>query len=230
MEAEPFVASCKAPSHDGNLCRRPCSTEEIGTFLNKVLKTNQETCVTSNSLKHTILSWCAVYGMDEPACALLGHHKLQGAKAMTVYSRDLLTRPLQLFCRMLASIMLGHLRPDESRKCRVVDLLRLSTMGQSAPERQNAVAADSKVTLDAGMQEEEIEPTSPLGTEAATASGQAQEQEESSDIASASSNSGSSDESDAQPTCWIPGSVWRIIRSHVVHCCPSSSSRHCVDA
>ena len=151
MEAEPCVASCKAPSHDGNLCRRPCSTEEIGTFLNKVLKTNQETCVTSNSLKHTILSWCAVYGMDEPACALLGHHKLQGAKDMTVYSRDLLTRPLQLFCRMLASIMLGHLRPDESRKCRMVDLLRLSTMGQSAPERQNAVAADSKVTLDAGM-------------------------------------------------------------------------------
>ena len=87
----------------------------------------------------------------------------------------------------------------------MVDLLRLSTMGQSAPEGQNAVAADSKVTLDAGMQEEEIEPTSPSGTEAATASGQAQEQEESSDIASASSNSGSSDENDAQPTCWNPG-------------------------
>ena len=101
----------------------------------------------------------------------------------------------------------------------MVDLLRLSTMGQSAPERQNAVAADIKVTLDAGMQEEEIEPTSPLGTEAATASDQAQEQEEPSDIASASFNSRSSDESDAQPTGWIPGSVWRIIRSHVVHCC-----------
>ena len=151
MEAEPCVASCKAPSHDGNLCRRPCSTEEIGTFLNKVLKTNQETCVTSNSLKHTILSWCAVYGMDEPACALLGHHKLQGAKDMTVYSRDLLTRPLQLFCRMLASIMLAtfvQMSPGNAAWWIYCVCLR---WGRSAPERQNAVAADSKVTLDAGM-------------------------------------------------------------------------------
>ena len=222
MEVEPFGALCKAPSHDGSLCRRSCSTEEIGTFLNKVLKTNQETCVTSHSLKHTTLSWCAAYGMDEPARTLLGHHELQGAKAMTVYSRDLLTRPLQLFCSMLANIRLDHFRPDESRTSRMVDLLRLSTVGQSTTERPNAVAADSKVTLDAGRSEEELEPTSPLGTEAAPASCQAPELEESSDIASTSSSSESSDEDDvAQPACWIPGPVWRNIRSHVVHRCSS---------
>ena len=222
MEAEPFGALCKAPSHDGGLCRRSCSTEEIGTFLNKVLKTNPETCVTSHSLKHTTLSWCAAYGMDEPARTLLGHHELQGAKAMTVYSRDLLTRPLQLFCSMLANIRLDHFRPDESRTSRMVDLLRLSTAGQATAERPNVVAADSKVTLDAGRLEEELEPTSPLGTEAAPASCQVQEQEESSDIASTSSSSGSSDEDEvAQPACWIPGPVWRNIRSHVVHRCSS---------
>ena len=104
----------------------------------------------------------------------------------------------------------------------MVDLLRLSTVGQSTTERPNAVAADSKVTLDAGRSEEELEPTSPLGTEAAPASCQAPEQEESSDIASTSSSSGSSDEDDvAQPACWIPGPVWRNIRGHVVHRCSS---------
>ena len=221
MESEPFGALCKAPSHDGSLCRRSCSTEEIGTFLNKVLKTNQETGVTSLSLKHTTLSWCAAYGMDEPARTLLGHHELQGAKAMTVYSRDLLTRPLQLSCSMLANIRMDHFRPDESRTARMVNLLRLSTMGQSATERPNAVAAEGKVTLDAGTPGEEFEPTSPLGTEAAPAPNQAREQEESSDIASTSSSSGSSDEGDEQPACWIPGPVWRNIRSHVVHRCSS---------
>ena len=104
----------------------------------------------------------------------------------------------------------------------MVDLLRLSTAGQATAERPNVVAADSKVTLDAGRLEEELEPTSPLGTEAAPASCQVQEQEESSDIASTSSSSGSSDEDEvAQPACWIPGPVWRNIRSHVVHRCSS---------
>ena len=80
----------------------------------------------------------------------------------------------------------------------MADLLRLSTVGQATTERPNAVAADSKVTLDAGRLEE------------------------SSDITSTSSSSGSSDEGDvAQQACWIPGPVWRNIRSHVVHRCSS---------
>jgi hypothetical protein len=35
MEVEPFGAFYQAPSHDGSICRCSCSTEEIGTFLNK---------------------------------------------------------------------------------------------------------------------------------------------------------------------------------------------------
>jgi hypothetical protein len=104
----------------------------------------------------------------------------------------------------------------------MVDLLRLSTEGLSTAERPNAVAADSKVTLDAGRSEEELEPTSPLGTEAVPASCQASEQEALSDIASTSSSSESSDGEDVvQPACWIPGPVWRSIRGHVAHRCSS---------
>ena len=108
FDKEPCGTLCRAASHGGVLCKRSCTTEEVGIFLNKILKTNTENAVTSHSLKHTTLSWCAVYGLDEPSRTLLGHHELQGAKAMTVYSRDLLTRPLQLFCSMLANIRLDH--------------------------------------------------------------------------------------------------------------------------
>ena len=91
-------------------------------FLNRTLSTNSENAVTPHSLKHTTPSWCAAYGLDEPSRTLLGHHELQGAKAMTVYSRDLLTRPLQLYCSMLESVHCDHFKPDESRTSRMVDL------------------------------------------------------------------------------------------------------------
>ena len=126
FQVQPFGALCRAASHGGVLCKRPCTTEEIGTFLNRILKTNVENAITSHSLKHTTLSWCAAYGLDEPSRTLLGHHELQGAKAMTVYSRDLLTRPLQLYCSMLSNIRLDHFRPDVSRPSRMVDLLKIA--------------------------------------------------------------------------------------------------------
>ena len=230
LTAEPFGALCKAPSHEGKLCRRSCTTEEIGVFLNKVLKTTQETCVTSHSLKHTTLSWCAAYGLDEPARTLLGHHELQGAKAMTVYSRDLLTRPLQLYCSMLANIRLDHFRPDESRTSRMVDLMRLSATGQPTIERPSAPNLDKETAPGAVRSEDELEPTSPLCTEAAPTDGQQQEQEESSDIASTSSSStdSSDDGAEGQPAAGIPGPVWRNIRSHVVHrCSPFKRQTQC---
>ena len=97
VDHEPFGAICRAPAHDGSLCRRSCTTEEIGNFANKFLKTGGESAISSHSFKHTTLAWCSAYGLDEPSRTLLGHHELQGAKAMAVYSRDMLTRPLQLF-------------------------------------------------------------------------------------------------------------------------------------
>ena len=42
LEAEPFGALCKAPCHDGTLCCRSCTTEEVGAFLNKILKQMQK--------------------------------------------------------------------------------------------------------------------------------------------------------------------------------------------
>ena len=223
-DAQPFGALCRAASADGSLCRRSCTTEEIGAFLNRFLKTNAESAVTSHSLKHTTLAWCAAYGLDEPSRTLLGHHELQGAKAMTVYSRDLLTRPLQLFCSMLTNIRLDHFRPDESRTSRMVDLLKLGSTEQLAAKCGHQKVFLGKTDVPAPDDDASCVPTTPLQDDAAASVRADPADEESSDLASSSSSSddSSSGEQDQSTSLHISGPVWRNLRSHVVHRCAST--------
>ena len=69
---EPFGAICRAPSQGGGLCARSCTSEEIGAFVNKLLKTGSDNSISSHSFKHTTLVWCSAYGLDEPSRTLLG--------------------------------------------------------------------------------------------------------------------------------------------------------------
>ena len=116
-------------------------------------------------MKHTTLAWCSAYGMDEPSRTLLGHHELQGSKSMAVYSRDMLTRPLQAYCAMLANIRGDHFRPDESRTSRLLDIMNLSAA--DAESRQKIFTAVPAVaTLGrADDAESEAVPTTPLVSE-----------------------------------------------------------------
>ena len=125
LDSCPFGPICRAPGTDGYLCNRSCTSDEISAFVNKVLKIADSDRLTSHSFKHTTLSWASSYGLDEPARTLLGHHELQGARSMAVYSRDMLTRPLQLYCSMLKNIRGDHFRPDESRTSRMLDLMKI---------------------------------------------------------------------------------------------------------
>ena len=224
FQDQPFGALCRAASHGGVLCKRPCTTEEIGTFLNRMLKTNVENAITSHSLKHTTLSWCAAYGLDEPSRTLLGHHELQGAKAMTVYSRDLLTRPLQLYCSMLSNIRLDHFRPDVSRTSRMVDLLKIAEQVKE-PGRQTPMEfVDPQELAAAEPSEEAVEHASPMDAAVGQKHAERSDDEASSEIPSTgSSSSDSSSESEAEGAnplgLHIEGPVWRNIKSHVVHKC-----------
>ena len=219
INQEPFGAICRAPSQDGSLCRRSCTSEEIGAFVNRFLSTGGENALSSHSFKHTTLSWCSSYGLDEPCRTLLGHHELQGAKAMSVYSRDMLTRPLQLYCSMLSNIRHDHFRPDESRTSRMVDLMKIAenpakvgTQNVPAPVHTPAKAGD------AASHAGEYEPSSPIETENkwSMADGVS---EASSEIPSTSSSSSDSESEGGHdpPAPDIPGPVWRNKRSHVVH-------------
>ena len=218
---QPFGALCRAASHGGVLCKRHCTTEEIGTFLNRMLKTNAENLITSHSLKHTTLSWCAAYGLDEPSRTLLGHHELQGAKAMTV---DLLTRPLQLYCSMLSNIRLDHFRPDVSRTSRMVDLLKIAEQNTESGRQTQLEFVDPQERAQAEPSEEAVEHASPTGAAAVPINEEQSDDEASSEIPSTGSSSSDSSSDDgaegANPSgLHIEGPAWRNIKSHVAHKC-----------
>eukprot|EP00435_Cladocopium_sp_Y103_P011588 s4854_g3.t1 len=222
---EPFGAVCRAPNHSGGLCKRSITSQEIGTFLNGFLATSKESQISSHSLKHTSLSWCSSYGIDEPSRTLLGHHELQGSKALTVYSRDMLARPLQLYCAMLANIRCDHFRPDESRTSRMVDLMKIASAetgaGNAAQVTEAAQVAPSK-PAESGGGAGDYTPTSPLEQGEQPVGSQVPSDDNSSDIPStdSSSNDDSSDSDDPPPPKPdIEGPVWRNRRSSVVHRC-----------
>jgi hypothetical protein len=222
LDMEPFGAICRAPAHDGSLCNRACTTEEIGSFANRFLKTTDDTAISSHSFKHTTLAWCSSYGLDEPSRTLLGHHELQGTKAMSVYSRDMLTRPLQLYCSMLANIRKDYFRPDESRTSRMVDLMNIADNAGRLAERPAHLQSTAPLGLPAAPADDaSCAPTTPLETEGKGSEKRDEDEVESSEIHSTGSSSDSSSEDDAPEAAPknIPGPVWRNKRSHVVHRC-----------
>ena len=202
VDAEPFGAVCRAPTHDGALCRRSCTTEEIGNFANKFLKVGSEDSISSHSFKHTTLAWCSSYGLDESARTLLGHHELQGTKAMAVYSRDMLTRPLQLYCSMLANIRQDHFRPDESRTSRMVDLMKIADNAAAAPAAQSTTQQVHRAMGDLPEDGDvSCVPTTPLETEAVVSKAGDVASGESSELPSTSSSSSDSSDDDKGLTC-----------------------------
>ena len=56
-----------------------------------------------------------------------------------VYSRDMLTGPLHLYCSMLVNIRRDHFRPDEARSSRIIDLIKIRS---GAVEQKSVPDAD----------------------------------------------------------------------------------------
>ena len=226
LEQVPFGPVCRAPGTDGELCERGCTSDEITTFLNVLLKS--ESRATSHSLKHTTLSWSSSYGIDEQSRTLLGHHALPGSKALMVYSRDMLTRPLHLYCSMLVNIRRDHFRPDEARSSRIIDLMKIRS---GAVEQKSVPDADVASlpsvpelpslpeivgdTFEAEKAQPEL-----VTAEDGSQDQDANQEDDSSGVSSTDdSSSDSSNEQQAvdDPTRHIPGPVWQNKRSKVVH-------------
>ena len=140
--------------------------------------------------------------MDEPARTLLGHHELQGARSMAVYSRDMLTRPLQLYCSMLKNIRGDHFRPDESRTSRMLDLMKIrqgETTGKDADAALITVASAKDCRMET---DDDAAPTTPLEDAALSAKGSKRQggdesENDSDSLASTSSSSSDTDEDNA---------------------------------
>ena len=147
---------------------------------------------------------------------------------MMVYSRDMLTRPLQLYCSMLSNIRRDHFRPDESRTSRMLDLMKLAEkQGHAQGEPVVAVTQPAFGPAEIAGSDDGYDQPTPLNTEHMSPAPTHGDDEDSDSIPSTDgSSSDSSDEEDqAVSNVDIPGPVWRNKRSHVVHKCSNVSKQ-----
>ena len=208
FKAQPVGALCRAPLHGGGLAQRSMTSDEIGDFLNRVLNTDNSNKVKSHSLKHTTLAWCAKYGIGENSRTLLGHHELPG-RSCAVYSRDLLTRPLQKYCAMLMNIRSGSFLPDSSRAVWMgIAEDNINADGVSAPNlRADTEEEDEGNEVESVVQESSGEEINSVSSDESSSYSDASDAE----AVPALLNERASDD------CDIPGPVWVNIRSKTVH-------------
>lgn len=104
---------------NGKLGSMPLDAGEASMWLRRILAiydrpiVNQR--VSSHSLKRTLLSWAAKFGIDRLDRSILGYHVVPGMSSMLHYSRDEQSVPLRKLCEMLLSVRLGEFRPDHTR-------------------------------------------------------------------------------------------------------------------
>lgn len=213
--AQPVGALCRPPLQNGSLAGRPLTSDEASGFLRRVLGVD-DMDIKSRSLKHTTLAWSAKYGIGETARTILGHHEIPG-RSCAVYSRDLLTRPLQRYCAMLVNIKAGKFVPDSSR---ATWMGLVPTGGADSAEAVAPMISDS----DADDEGEEHEPES-SGEEinSISSDGSSESSDESeAEAAPAQSHGITSEELD------IAGPVWVNNKSKTVHKAgPSDASTAC---
>ena len=95
------------------------TTAEISALLKEVLGGSEEEWLLGNtgahSLKPTLLSWCAKFGLSLAVRRKLGGHAKARDKAVLAYSRDELAEPIRELQRMVAAVRAGSFDPDASR-------------------------------------------------------------------------------------------------------------------
>ena len=96
---------------------RALTSEEGSDFMRKLLRAPKTPSrrISSHSLKSTLMSWTAKYGLSEHSRAVLARHASTAASATAVYSRDLLSPILREMNLVLGAIRTGAFCPDTTR-------------------------------------------------------------------------------------------------------------------
>ena len=122
-----------APSEAGEPTERPVDTSEISKWLQGLLRLKTEDLssrkVTSHSMKCTMLSYCAKYGVPTLDRLILGYRTGNASMAIT-YARDATAPQMRILDEVLEAIRDGKFLPDLPRGLRVTQTTR--TQG-SAP-------------------------------------------------------------------------------------------------
>ncbi|CAK9032738.1 Pullulanase 1 [Durusdinium trenchii] len=109
---------CPAFDREGAPLPNGSTSGEGSELLRGLLRAHLGTEVphyTSHSLKTTLLSWAAKFGLDLASRRILGYHLAPGAKTAETYARDCMAAPLRQLLGVLEAIRAGSFQPDVTR-------------------------------------------------------------------------------------------------------------------
>ena len=223
-----------APDQRGGWTKRSVEAGEVTKWLHALLARSGNAAspgTTSHTVKSTVLSWCAKYGMARHPRLQLGHHT-SGDGSLDTYGRDTLAPALLQLTSMLDSIRRGMFLPDLTRSGR----FRKRTSIKVESSDEEAVTAE-----DLGEVEDVHSSSGATGSflrvEADRGTGDQPEASLDSDSSSSEDSSSEAGHEDAwvvgedfrnpesKPATWKPDTVmYRHVRTGVVHIMAAGSS------
>eukprot|EP00435_Cladocopium_sp_Y103_P059829 s231_g21.t1 len=101
--------------------KRGLKTSEVSSMLRRFLDLDEPIpgsdaeIISSHSLKATMLSWCARYGLTPSTRSMLGRHSTCLHETFAIYSRDLVCAPVAELQKVIDSVCAGEFNPDSQR-------------------------------------------------------------------------------------------------------------------
>jgi len=115
-----------APGLDGSWDSRKLTTADCSVWFRELLsrlidiEPSRLSGIGSHSLKGTLLSWAAKFGLSAGPRRKLGGHVKPADRSLVEYSRDEMSGPLREMDRVLDAIRRGTFEPDNTRSGRFV--------------------------------------------------------------------------------------------------------------
>ena len=119
---------------------------ELGEMLRLGLgvETKSRNLVRSHSLKTTVLSWLAKFGVPLPFRRTMGHHLDPAAQSAEIYARDAIAPALREAVKVLHHIQRGTFVPDNTRSGRFVTLNKpTDVLDENEEDDQSGVSSDT---------------------------------------------------------------------------------------
>ena len=153
-----FIPLLPAPAAHGSWSRVPLSVTSGANWLRSLLQDTLDpngTPVGTHSLKASLLSMAAKFGLPHSQRKLLGYHAGGKEQSMLCYSRDSMAEPLRQMCDMIRAVKNRDFLPDCSRSGRfprrepgqeIIEEEELSESSSSGSENEEDVQHESEET------------------------------------------------------------------------------------
>ena len=126
LDAAKDLTMIPARAEGGGWATVPYTTVEFASSVRDLLLRHGVTAdaivnIGAHSMKTTLLSWIAKYGLDKPTRRMLGYHAEPKDKSVETYSRDAMAAPMRKLDEVLAAVRSGRFLPDANRSGHFVD-------------------------------------------------------------------------------------------------------------